>query len=227
MSLLRSALGATAAVAQPAIDLVNSFNGLAGLLGVGLTAFDPFADDASFLLGSYIFEDVGVTAYTGAAPELTDKSLGGTLDTAAGIQGVEAYHAGLIRTTIYGLDQAANTVNGQTAPAGTLRALATAISMVRATVDGSGTYGSAKNMQGDDIGLGTQMVALNGTTTNITASTIVDATTTGSINTAAIGTSVGSLVFARSAAQVLNIVYASKAGTPGGFFPAGLNGKVK
>ena len=226
VSLLRSALGSTAAVAQPAIDLFNSFNGLAGLLGVaGLTAFDPFADDASFLLGSYIFEDVGVTAYTGAAPALTDKSAGGTLDTAAGIQGVEAYHAGLIRTTIYGLDQTPNTVNGQMAPAGTLRALATAISKLRATVDGSNTI-SANNTQGDDIGLGTQMVALNGTTANITASTIVDATTTGSINIPTSGNTAGSLVFARSAAEVLAIVYAGGSGK-GGFFPAGLNGTVK
>ncbi len=223
VSLLRTALGSMA-VAQPAIDLVNSFNTLA--VGIGLTAFDPFADDASFLLGSYIFEDVGVSAYTGAAPLLTDKKAGGNLDTAAGIQGVEAYHAGLIRTTIYGLDQAANTLQGQTAPAGTLRALATAVSKLRANVDGSKTYGTAANAQGDDIGIGTQMVALNGSSNTYVASTLVDATTTGSINTAASGATAGSLVFSRSAAEVLAIVYAGNMGK-GGFFPAGLNGNVK
>ncbi len=226
VSLLRGALG-NAAVAQPAIDLVNSFNYLAGLLGVGITAFDPFADDASFLLGSYIFEDVGVTAYTGAAPALTDKTAGGHLDTAAGIQGVEAYHAGLIRTTIYGLDQSTNTVQGQTAPAGTLSAIATAVSKLRATADGSKSI-TASNPQGDDIGIGTQMVALNTSTANITASTLVDATTTGSLNPAGSTGTAGSLVFARSAAEVLAIVYAGGTTTSNkGFFQAGLNGNVK
>ena len=91
------------------------------------------------------------------------------------------------------------------------------------------TYGTAANAQGDDIGLGTQMVALNGTSNTFTASTIVDATTTGSINAVnpSFGTTAASLVFARTAAQVLKIVYASPAGKAGGFFPAGLNGNVK
>ena len=225
VAFLRSAL-TTAAVAQPQIDLYNSFNGLATLLaGLGLTSFDPFADDASFLLGSYIFEDVGVTAYTGAAPALTSSS---NLDAAAGIQGVEAYHAGLIRTTLYGLDQNPNPIAGAglaMAPAGTLRAVATAISKLRATVDGSALTSSTRT-QGDDIGLGTQQVMLNGTS-NLTATTLVDCTTTSNIN-AANGTTgtANSQVFARTAAQVLAIVYAGGSGK-GGFFPAGLNGNVK
>ncbi len=230
VAFLRSALnaGATpAAVAQPQIDLYNSFNTLAKLLaGLNLTAFDPFADDASFLLGSYIFEDVGVTAYTGAAPLLTNS---GNLDAAAGIQGVEAYHAGLIRTTLYGLDQnpAGNAIAGAgiaNAKPGTLSAVASAISALRRSVDGSTT--NAQFAQGDDIGLGTQQVMLNGTA-NLTATTLVDCTTTGSINTAngTTGTA-DSLVFARTAAQVLPIVYAGGSGK-GGFFPAGLNGNVK
>ena len=223
VSFLRGALAA-AAVAQPAIDLVASFNGLATLLNLNpkLTAFDPFADDASFLLGAYIFEDVGVTAYTGAAPALT---VAGNLDAAAGIQGVEAYHAGLIRTTIYGLDQTPNTVGALgTVPAGTLSAVATAISVLRASVDGSNSTTSTAT-QGDDIGIGTQQVQLNGTT-NVTASTIVNASTTGTINTAGASGTAGSLTFARTAAQVLSIVYAGGMGK-GGFFPAGLNGNVK
>ncbi len=227
VSFLRTALS-TAAVAQPSIDLYASFNTLAAALGIsGVTAFDPFADDASFLLGAYIFEDVGVTAYTGAAPALTDKSSGGHLDSAAGIQGVEAYHAGLVRTTIYGLDQ---NPNGNpfgalgTVKPGTLSAVATAISAVRAKLDG--TAATAARAQADDIGLGTQQVMLNGSS-NVTASTLVDATTTSNINTAASGsTTAGSLVFARTAAQVLAIVYAGGTGK-GGFFPAGLNGNVK
>jgi hypothetical protein len=216
VTFLRGALGSSA-VAQPAIDLYNSFNTLAGLLGLGLTSFDPFANDINFLLGSYIFEDVGVTAYTGAAPLLTSST---NLDAAAGIQGVEAYHAGLVRTVIYGLDQSATTLG----PAGTATAVAAAISKLRGTVDGSNSIktGSA---DGDDIGLGTQQVMLNGTA-NLTASAIVNASTTGSINAAGSSGTAGSLVFSRTAQQVLAIVYAGGSGK-GGFFPAGLNGNVK
>lgn len=216
VKFLRGALGSSA-VAQPAIDLYNSFNTLASLLGLGLTSFDPFADDIHFLLGAYIFEDVGVTAYTGAAPNLTSSS---NLDAAAGIQGVEAYHAGLVRTVIYGLDQSATTLGG----AGTATTVAAAISKLRATVDGTNKISSSMT-DGDDIGLGTQQVQLNGTA-NMTASALVNATTTGSINAAGSTGTAGSMVFARTAAQVLAIVYAGGSGK-GGFFPAGLNGNVK
>ena len=126
VAFLRSALGASA-VAQPDLDI--SANGAfsaaaraAGLITASQT-FDPYATDENFLLGAFIFEDVGVTAYKGAAPLITNKTF---LEAAAGILAAEAYHAGLIRTVLY--------AKGLQTPS--LRTSTTKISDARDSLDG-------------------------------------------------------------------------------------------
>lgn len=188
VKFLRDQLGASA-VAQPAIDVSADATGAfsaaaqaAGLIPAG-TAFDPYANDENFLLGAFIFEDVGVTAYKGAAPLLKNKTY---LEAAAGILAAEAYHAGLVRTVLYR--------KGLEAP--TLRTSADKISNARDSLDGS-----ADKDQG-----------ITGTAT---MSNIVPADE-------------NAIAYSRTTGEVLNIVYLTgAAASAGGFFPAGVNGKIK
>jgi hypothetical protein len=100
VKFLRAALG-DAAVSRPKINFTDAFNTAAvaaGLENEGETV-DHFENDLFFLLGAFLFEDVGVSAYKGAARFISDRSF---LAAASSILGTEAYHAGEIRTLLYG-----------------------------------------------------------------------------------------------------------------------------
>ena len=93
---IRSSLG-NAAAAEPIISLDTAFNAFAAAAGLPGN-FSPYADDYSFLLGAYILTEVGVTAYNGAAPFITSKTI---LAAASSIFAAEAYHLGTIRTLLF------------------------------------------------------------------------------------------------------------------------------
>jgi hypothetical protein len=113
----RRVLGSQA-VSRPTIDM-GGFRAAAQAAGLG-NDFDPFASEMNFFLGGMLMEDVGVTAYKGAAPLIINKTF---LEAAAGILAVEAYHMGMARATLYRMSTAA-------------RNAANAISDARDSLDG-------------------------------------------------------------------------------------------
>ncbi len=131
VTFLRAALAGAGVqpAARPAIDLRNSFNTAAMASGLG-ASFDPFADEKSFLVGSFVFEDVGVTAYHGAARLIKNKDY---LDAAAGILAVEAYHAGEVRTLMF-----LNGLTKEAAAISALRAMASGKADDQGIIDGNG-----------------------------------------------------------------------------------------
>ena len=201
---LRSALGSSAAF-EPQIDLMNSFNAAAVAAGIG-PSFNPFASYEDFLVGAFVFEDVGVTAYSGAAGLLTSKT---NLAYAASILAVEAYHAAEIRSLLIADSVAtATTTATMVTPTNTYVNYANQISALRATLGG---------------GMETALTPLPPyaipfvPTAYTPASSIVAADPT---------TSVG---YARTTDEVLHIVYATAGGAGvkgGGFFPNGMNGNI-
>lgn len=177
---LRMVLGRNA-VACPQINIGSAFVAAANA-AVGATlpvAFSPYGSDVVFYHAAFIFEDVGATAYKGAATLIDDPAV---LSAAAGILGTESYHAGAIRERLIAIRQ--QYVFPYSAQVGTIIKL---ISDLRAAVGG-----------GKDRGL-TPLVPADSY----------------------------SIIYGRNTSEVLNIVYLNGKKTPGGFFPRGLNGRIR
>jgi len=92
---IREALG-TAAIAEPTIDLADSWSLLAEAAGLAPAggSFNPYANEVNFLLGAYVLEDVCVSALAGAAMLLTNPN---NVSYAASMLAAEGYQAGAIR----------------------------------------------------------------------------------------------------------------------------------
>ena len=220
VKFLRSALGAMA-VPRPAINFTDTFNALGTLAtagGLKLTSFNPFTTFNNFLIGGFVFEDVGVTAYHGGAgPLQTLKSP--YLGPAAQILAVEAYHAAILRTLIVGTSlPAAATPN--VAGDQTYINIAVGVQQVRASLSGASTLnGGAELALSSGLTYSTATPPLAPT---VGSSTIVNA-------------DANALAYSRTFDQVLHIVYASPTAasgfafglSSGGFFPSGLNGNIK
>ncbi len=220
---LRAALGSSA-VAMPAINLTAGFSGAVAAanslsaastsLPAIPTAFNPFGSFDQFIVGAFVFEDVGVTAYNGAAPAISAAGItAGYLSAAAGIMAVEAYHAGYVRTYL----TAQSIIQGTTAYPYAL--YANRIAALRSSLGSGGE---------------TPLVA------TLTSSTVpVTATSATVTPTAIVNASSGNaLAYSRTTSQVLHIVYGTYAPiaggttpaagvTAGGFFPNGMNGNIK
>ena len=201
VAFLRDALASNnyPVYALPTIDLLNSFNAIyAAATNTPGATFDPFANDVNFLIGAFILDDTDVTAYAGSATLITSK---GYLAAASGILGVEAYHAGSIRTNLFLRSQEPNS----TATYGI-----DIVSTIQAISD-------LKNK-------------LSGGTTTSYGATILGATSSeglirdGSANITA--ADANSIAFERNTREILNILYGAPGAASGGFFPNGLNGII-
>ena len=199
---LRSVLG-TDAVSQPELDISAAPGGAfaAVAASAGIAGFDPYGSDVGFLYGAFIFEDVGVTAYKGAASALISNKT--YLENAAGILAVEAYHASIVRTALY-VRGSAVTTDPAFGTGTSIYSNVTRISDARDGLDGT-----------SDLDQGIAPMSRTGPGGAGLASNIFPADdATG-------------LAFSRTTGQVLNIVYLTRAAaTMGGFFPNGVNGVI-
>jgi hypothetical protein len=204
VQFLRSALG-SAAVPMPSIDL-SFFGPLAVAAKIttaatGTGSFNPFSSFDYFLVGAFIFEDVGVTAYSGAAPFISAAGVSaGYLTAAAGILAVEAYHAAYVRTAL-----TARAIAAGSSSAYPYLAAANLVEDLRASLTTAETAAPSTS--------GSVETLLVLPTSTSTPSAIVACDPTNAIG------------FSRTFTQVHHIVYGSATVgvAKGGFFPNGTN----
>lgn len=159
VKFLRQALG-SAAVDRPVIDLDQAFRDAGNAASNGaITNFNPFANELFFIHGAFVFEDVGVTAYKGAAKLITDKN--NVLDPAAGILAVEAYHAGLIRLLLH------ERKDMMVTPSLTVEQVVQAISNLRGSVGGGKDEGITKMGKANLVAADANAVAYGRTTSEV------------------------------------------------------------
>jgi hypothetical protein len=214
---LRTALGSSA-VGMPTIDLTDGFSGavtaansITSTLPAIPTTFNPFSSFDAFIVGAFVFEDVGVTAYNGAGPLISAAGVtSGYLTAAAGIMAVEAYHAGYVRTYL----SAQSIAQGTTAYP--YAQYANRISLLRSALGGANE---------------TPLV------TSLTSATVPVTPTSPTVSPSGIvAANSNSIAYARTTDQVMHIVYGTyspaggttlaKGVSKGGFFPNGLMGNI-
>ncbi len=83
-------------LSRPALDYTNAFRTVGAMAGLG-SEWDPFASEEDFLLGAFLFEDVGISATAAGGDLIADPA---SKEAAAGILAVEGYHGGMIRAEI-------------------------------------------------------------------------------------------------------------------------------
>jgi len=184
---LRAALGSLA-VARPALNM--------GALGT-ITA-------SNALSIARMFEDVGVTAYAGAASLLS----GANLTYAAQILGVEGFHAGALRLLCIQQGQTGYAAAGAK-PADGFDVLPFDPGV--AAVSAAGPTASSTSVLPSQSTGGSFFATAGGTSAL-------------QLNGVFAG-----FAYTRTTSQVLSIVYGSTSSgtTSGGFFPAGMNGNIK